>query len=54
MFIKEKKLKIYAAIETNTWWNGIFLIMSNIVTKGIMALESVVKYGKYREMAKNR
>ena len=28
--------------------------MSNIVVKGIIALESVVKYSKYREIAKNK
>ena len=54
MFIKEKKPKIYAIIGTNTWQNSISLIISNIVTKGIMVLESVIKYSEYREMAKNR
>ena len=55
MFIRRKTgPKLYAVIGTNAWWNDISLIISNIVAKGKMALESVVKYNKYRKIAKNR
>ena len=38
----------------NAWWNDIFLIISNTVAKGIIILESVVKYSEYKEIIKNR
>ena len=55
MFIKEKtEPKTYIAVGKNTLWNDISPRMSNPVTKRTMALENVIKYGKYRETAKNK
>jgi hypothetical protein len=39
---EKQGLKIYAAVGTNTWWNDISLIVSSIVGKRTIVLESIV------------